>query len=483
MLCLQDQGEQEVTIMSSIKTDITVESLGGIDTRPSRERSRFSTGQNFYSSGGSIYTRPGTTEIESTFTGEIVAMFQAPLPGSKTTLIAQQGNKLYHWVDGVWTEKYTLTSSDPIQATRFINKLLMVNGTDRVSYDIGAGTYETLVAISGTTIIPALEYITVWKFRPFGWMPSTSSSHVLYFAGYDANSVIDPKVWPPTFTLNIGGSSGSPIFGVFPAGNHMIALTESTYVPIYGSTEDDFEIGTAGETNVLRPGVIENINDLVMWVGKDVTDRMSVYLYSGTDPVSVEAPIQGFLGDIDLSTLYTKSFLSQFWIICPSISTTKVFVYDTKEREWFVYLFPFKIVSGSVFGEYLNDDFIILGSSSRVIKLDPQAITDIDDNDIITSFTWGPFSIESRKLKPKSLHVTSTAHSNFTLGVIQVADDNTEPVSQDLSFSAVSPVKQVTKVLRVTRDIGYNISYRITTSDKVNRLTGMSLVVKGKGLK
>ena len=76
---------------------------------------------------------------------------------------------------------------------------------------------------------------------------------MLYFCGYDDNSMIDPTVWPPTFTLNVGGTVGSPIFGAFDAGNVLLVLTENSYTPIYGNTEEDFEVSTAGQTNVLRP--------------------------------------------------------------------------------------------------------------------------------------------------------------------------------------------------------------------------------------
>lgn len=471
------------------KTASNVKSMGGIDTRASREISRFSEGANFYTRGKSLFTRPGTTlitpvtdPVTNPFTGEIVAMVQAPLPGADTILIVQHGTHLWHLVDGTWTDKYTLTSAEPVRACRFINKLLFVNGTDKIQLDIATQVYSSLV-VAGTNAIPDLEYLTAWKFRAWGYSPSGSDSHMLHFCGYDVNDMIDPTVWPPDFTLNIGGSSGSPIFGIFPAGNHMLALTETTYAPVYGNTEDDFEIGTAGITSVLRPGVIESINGVIIWLGKDINSKLCVNLYSGTEPVIISDPIQNYLSEISLSTVYTKSFFNQFWVISPGTSTTKVFVYDTSEREWFIYDFPFKITSGTMFGEYLSDDYIYIGSLANVIKFDPSATTDILNQSIITSFTWGPVTEDSRVLKPKTIHIIAEPSNDFTITATQVVDDNPEPSGLSIPFTAGTTVKQVTESIKAARDKGRNISYRFTTSDHIDKLNGLTVVYKERGIK
>ena len=222
MQCLSLTSVGEVITMSKVASNTNT--MGGIDTRPNKNASRFYEGSNFYTRAGSLFSRPGTVLIDSNFEGDVVAMIQAPLPGHDTVLIVQVGHKLYHLVDDTWTLKYTLTSDTPVKSCRFINKIIMVNGTDRIIYDIENDSYETLV-VSGVEEIPELEYVTAWKFRAFGWSPNTADSHMLKFCGYDDDDMIDPKVWPPSFTLNIGGSAGSPIFNAFPAGNHLLVLT------------------------------------------------------------------------------------------------------------------------------------------------------------------------------------------------------------------------------------------------------------------
>jgi hypothetical protein len=468
------------------KTPSNVKNFGGIDTRFARESSRFSEGENFYTKGGALFSRPGTTLVTSVetnpFTGDILAMIQAPLPGQDTVLIAQNGYHLWHLVDGTWVDKYTLSSPAPVKACRFINKLLLVNGTDRIQLDIATQVYSTLV-VAGTDAIPALEYLSAWKFRAFGWSPSGSDSHMLKFCGYDGNSMIDPTVWPPDFTLNIGGSAGSPIFGVYPCGNHLLALTETTYVPIFGNTEEDFEVSTSGTTSVLRPGVIEEINGLIIWLGKDINGKLVINLYSGTEPIAISDPIQGYIGDISLSTVYTKSFLNQFWVISPGATTTTAYVYDTSEKEWYIYTFPFRIVSGTVFGEYLNDDYIYLGSSPNVIKFNPTASTDILNNTITTSFVWGPINKDNRTLKPKTVHVIAEPENDFDLSVVQIIDDNPEPTALVLSFESGTTLKQVTETLKASRDKGYNMSYRFSSLNKINKLNGLTVVFKERGVK
>lgn len=480
MQCLSLTGVGEVITMSKVASNTNT--MGGIDTRPNKNASRFYEGSNFYTRAGSLFSRPGTVLIDSNFEGDVVAMIQAPLPGHDTVLIVQVGYGLYHLVDDTWTLKYTLTSDTHVKSCRFINKIIMVNGTDRIIYDIENDSYETLV-VSGEEEIPELEYVTAWKFRAFGWSPNTADSHMLKFCGYDGDDMIDPKVWPPSFTLNIGGSAGSPIFNAFPAGNHLLVLTETTYTPVYGNTEDDFEVGTSGQTNVLRPGVAEEINGLVLWLGKNINGELNVNLYSGTEPIDISGPIQDYLPSIDLETVFTKAFLNQFWVISPDTDETRVYIYDTSEAEWFIYDFPFKIVSGTVFGEYLKDDYVYLGSSPKVIKLDPEASTDIDDNVIMTSFTWGPINRDSRTLKPKSVHIIAEPETSFKLYVKQIVDDNPEPISVAVPFISSKPVKQITETVRASRDKGQNLSYCFYTGDKINRLNGLTTVYKQRGLK
>lgn len=466
----------------SFKDDLTIKKIGGIDTRPSRESARFSEGKNFYTRGGSMFSRPGSVVLATAPMGTVTSMYSAPIPGSDTLLIVQLGNKVYHYVDETWTEKYTLSSAVPLKYTRFINKVVMVNGTDRIMMDITTGVYETLV-VAGVTQIPELAYTTTWRFRVWGWNPLASDAHLLKFCGYDENTMIDPKVWPPTFTLNVGGTAGSPVFGAFSAGNHLLVLTETTYTPIYGNTEEDFEIGTSGTTSVLRPGVMEEINGVILWLGKDVNNRLIVNIYSGTEPVTISEPIADYLDDVDLEKVFTKSFFNQFWVINPRTTDTLVCVYDLQEREWFIYELPFVVSSGTVFGEYLKDDYIYLGSATRVIKLDPLVDTDINDADIITAFTLGPIAVESRILKPKTVHVTAIPSNNFTLSLTQVVDDNPEPTSLPIPFTTTSPVKQVTENIKVSRDKGYNMSYRFSTTDKINKINGFTVIFKGKGLR
>jgi len=464
------------------KSSSNIKKMGGIDTRFARESSRFSDGKNFYTRGGSLFTRPGTSIVESPLTSDIISMVSAPLPGQKTILIVQQGNKLFHLKNKVWAEKYTLTSDKPLKYCRFINKILMVNGTDKLAYDIVFDNYSS-IAGSGDDAMPNIEHLVTWRFRPFGWSPNTSESHMLRFSGYDEDDMIDPSVWPPSFSLNVGGASGSPIFAAFASGNHLLVLTESTYTPVFGNTENDFEIGASGMTSVLRPDTAGAIDDNVLWLGKDITGHLVVYLYSGTEPVIISEPIQDLIPFIELDTVFTKTFLNQFWVICNGKTDSRVLIYDVSEREWFVYEFPFTISSGTVFGEYLDDDYIYIGSSSTVIKLDPLVNTDIDNNVITTSFIWGPIGMNNRMLKPKTLYVVAEPSNDFNLAVTPIIDDNEEPEAVVLIFESLSNIKQVTESIRVPRDKGYNMSYKFSTTDNINKINGLTVVYKAKGEK
>jgi hypothetical protein len=178
-----------------------------------------------------------------------------------------------------------------------------------------------------------------------------------------------------------------------------------------------------------------------------------------------------------------KVFRSQLWVICPGTTTSRVFVFDTVEKEWYIYDYPFKITAGTMFGEQGQEDFIYLGSNPGVIKCDPLVDTDIGSNDITTSFKWGPVSMNNRELKPRTLYVVGEPENDFTLNVTEILDNNPEPNALPIPFKATTPVKQVTEPLRVPRDKGYNMSFLFETTNKINKLNGLTAVFKAKGEK
>ena len=107
----------------------------------------------------------------------------------------------------------------------------------------------------------------------------------------------------------------------------------------------------------------------MLWVGKDISGELVVNIYTGTEPTIISGPIQEYLDDIDNNGVFTKSFLNQFWLVSPGTTTTRVFVYDVTEGEWFIYDFPFVLQSGTEFGEYLKDDDIYFWDIIRSSKI------------------------------------------------------------------------------------------------------------------
>lgn len=455
----------------------TINSITGIDTRHTAPANSMRGGKNFRTRGGALMTRPGCSIVETPFSTSVVSLFQAGMPTKKTRLLAQEGTNLWQRTESSWTKiKQNLTDGKTLRGCRFIDKLILVNGSERLQYDIKNGTISSLV--TGSDPIPELEYVITWKSRVWGWAPSKSNSNFIRFCGYDDDDMIDPKVWPADFTLDISRDSGSPILMAMPSINHLLVLAKNGFWQVYGDTEEDFSIQYGGAACVVSPEVCNMVGNLIFWLGEE-RGKKTIYVYSGTSPVPISGPIDDLLQKISLDQVTSLSFLNQYWLVANEGPKSTVFVYDVEEKTWYIYEYPFNITCGSPFAEYRETETMIVGTKDMGLLALDESPRDITEP-ITTEFVF-ELDAKSREFKSRTLHINAEPKRPFTLEIYLSADGKEEQPVKYVSFDkAEGAVFKPTKLGRIK---GRTCRIRIRSTDRIEEIQEIGLVIKPRAVK
>jgi hypothetical protein len=284
---------------------------------------------------------------------------------------------------------------------------------------------------------------------------------------------MNKDVWPPDHSLTIGSSEGTSIIEAIPFNTHLFLLTRRNSWRIYGYSKDDFEVNTGGSVGVYGTNFVQLVGEIIMWVGND----KRVYAYSGSDTYPISQQIDELLYDKDMGSAFTHTDGVRFWLVFPS-SHTICFVFDLLEKNWYIHEFPFRIKS--VVTYYGTEQFLYFGTEDgRIIKF----AGDGDDVGIPieTEFVLGPFDIESRSMKIKSVQVNTEARRPFTLTFEPYVDNEARTFSPiDLD---VEPGLQKTHRVRLSGVKGQNVAIRITSQQRIDELQKLTLAGFVKGVK
>lgn len=473
--------------------------LGGLDTRVNREDDRLSDGMNFYTRNKALFTRPGLLSMNSI---SMQKMFTGKLPGGETVILAQNNNRLRQKVssyfdDSVWGSllSYTLSSDNLLSSCVFQSNIILANGVDRIKYNLTDGSITSLDRSgSNDDDIPLISKVISWKGRLFGWATvgtyATEHGNLLRFSGYDGDGIPDITYWPPDFSLNIGGDDGSQIKAVFASDSHLLCLTDTRFVQVFGDNEDNFEITQGGNTQVLNEECCTKVNNVIYWLAKDLNDHYAVMRYTGTEPVKVSYAVDSLLDKYLTENTFMREVNNQLWIICPQVAGTQIIVYDDSEAEWFRYELPVEVTDLIYYQTLDGQDTAIVLVQDRIIHLMEGVGEDsygyIEDDEeleaqapIITSFTIGPLNISDVTMKAKSIYFTALSENDYNLTVTQIVDQRT------LSSKVVNVKRgnQSTTYMKLARVKGKNIAFLVTSNQSINNLFNVSFVYNQKAVK
>ena len=466
---------------------ILLDKVMGIDHRFSKDVFHFYEGRNFFTKSGSLFSRFGTKIMAtSPDSSEIKSMFPVVMPTVTSSIIFQQGITLRKLQGTTFTAPKTDCNAATFKGCRWLNSLILVNGHDKLRYNFSTDAFTDLTVVGDSTV-PNLERVVSWKSRVFGWMPSSSTGHILYFCGYDINGMVDPTVWPPVFTLDIGGDVGSPILAALPSSDHLLCLTENSFIQVYGNTESDFTRLYGGSTNVLNSDVCQAINGIIFWIGKDLEGMFTVYVYSGTSATPISEPIAGFLQQVDFSKVFTASIGNQYWIICPNEGEdlTTCYIYDIIEKDWYIYDIPgilSNVVNYDIGG--VSDNIVMSTNEGLLVNSDPSILDDYDASAVNTRFTVGPINSGNLMMKSRTLYVTALVKNSFLLDLSLTVDGKEEKMSKSLEFDLGDFGERLVTIMKKLPKVrGRNMYINFSSIEKIENLQSISYVISPRGVK
>jgi hypothetical protein len=475
---------------------IAIPSFGGINYLPNRSAGQASWGRNFYTKNGSLFTRGGYSTITAPDLPDgpfpIISLHSAGAGKVTTRLLAQVDGFLYRLLSdvGVFTEIESAvgsgkmysgcwTSYASVDDTAPTTYLLLGNGTKMYAYAIAGDRLETIVQdVTGTGSLPQMGNFIAYGGPAggfaFGWWPNGSTPNVINFNGYDDETPqqISKDYWPPDFVITLNVPGTEPVLDCFAIGGYMLILTPHTYTMLQGINEDNFEWDTYGGTGELQMGVSALVGDSVFYLGSD----LRVYETAGSGPAPVSEPIDYYLRQENFNGAYPAFALGingQYHLFVPNATTTRDYVYDTDEGEWYVNEYAFIATCGCIHGDYLQTQYIHLGTADgQIVKLDDSA----DDNGtaIETQLVLGPFP-DTVRSRVTTLRLVSQPSAAFTVNAYCKTDEYAETSPAYFDFVADGTTQTVKQYL--PGQIGYNSQIRLGTTDSVNLMQGLITVV------
>lgn len=464
---------------------LSVTSFGGINKLHTRELGQMSEGKNFFTRNGVLVTREGSTTLTSTpFSGAIRSIHSAVRVGYPPYLIVEDSTGLWRYNNVSWRRISTDIGTYPYSGLAYYNNLILVNGPKKYAYDLTSDTLTPLQNVSGS-YVPDMELITSFKDILFGWGPHMPISDVVHFNGPDpeANLPRSKDSWPAAFNIRVPDDTGSPVVACVPAGAQLLIFTYYKYYVLYGDNEDNFTLAPGGAVGVFSERTAAQVGDYVIWLDVDNTGYKRVYAYSGTQPYVISQPVEELLNTLPSSVFSNAKAYglgSRFWLILPQTNKTQAFIFDTEEKQWFIYEFPYVITCATMH----NDEVYFGTQDGKIVRLDETLSTD-NGTAITTEFVIGPIQIpDARKFKVKTLWVNADPKSSFTLQAYISADGSPEAGPYTASFSVGGEITQQVKIRgELGGHRGRVVYLRVTSQDKIDELQGFSLTVMPLGVK
>ena len=461
---------------SNNKTPLEIKKFGGINTLPNRQLGQSSAGKNFYTVGGKFRTRPGLIAAPGidALTKEIRSLHFAKTGSSGERFLAETVDGIYYYDSGWDLIDSAYASNYGFSSAIWRNEIILAGGNKMNLFGIETPTMTEDFTTGDEGGGIAGEGVAVFKDRAFLFGPNYTH-YEIPFNGY--TYVPDPDTgdpteeiedvsilaWPEKFKLS--ANDGGDVLSVIPVGSSVFILTDNGYWHLYGNNEDDFEIIRQGNVGCYDLNHGQLVGDIICWLGKD----KKTYIYTGSTAEHVSGPIDKYLSaqTFSATTVRCHSFSGQFWIIFRGTTTT-AYVFDTVEKQWYIYEFPVNISAAC-----MRNNIIHFGTSTGAIL---QFIEGINDNGttITTDFTLGPINMQSRKIKVKNFYVSANSGNDFDLDISSVVDDYEESSSKICSFNEGS---ESTQTVKVNSRKGLDIYVKISSTDIINELTRGTITV------
>lgn len=319
---------------------------------------------------GAVKLRPGVTLLGDQIASgtDILGLHQFLDEGTGTNdqLLAVNGTKVYYNNAGTWTETRTgLTSGKKARFTNFIDRVLMVNGTD-VPFGWNGNPND---AWSNTNLGGAPLGHFIENFRSRVWILGTDSnpSRIEY-------STVESSVGVITWDSNeqfIDISDGEDITGAKRSPRALLVFKPSHFYRIYGINETDpdpqITVGTYSHESIIthKDGIY--FHD---W------NNAAFHKYQGSSPVEISKPIQPYLEGVTLANRNDvagwKDSDHAYWsvgdITLNDVTFTNVvFRYTISTEVWTIYSYPQQFLIGAMYDDGTTREPVVGDADGNVL--------------------------------------------------------------------------------------------------------------------
>jgi len=480
-----------------MKKTINVPGFSGINNLNIKDTNEIVTGKNFRTFQGELVSRKGNIILtEKIFDNTVKSIHSCGVPQMTSRLLVQEGTNL--WLKNgtdAWQNLSTTISSAQLNSTQWStfregrdSQLVLSNGANNYLFNINAGTdISELTNMNEISYdVPNMEKVTTHQGRVFGWSPNYAPANTIKFNDYitigedaDAKKYIDIDYWNPAFQIDPSNINETTLeFISFDT--HGLALTNRGAYRLEGYDETNFSTSVVGKYPVYGMNCASKVSNYIIYVGRD-SNKLKVYAYSGSDIVSIGEKIEEELNSRTFTKIFTIGHDGKFYIFMPDASDTKVFIFDTIEKQWYIDIYEKIFTCASIHHEnFLEKGFLYVGTDNGdLVKFDNTATTDFGVTTYSTEFEY-LLELGREKSKLKRIWITAEPKHNFTLNVVCQGDNNLETETFVCNFVEG---EQMIHKLKIRRAKGSNMRIKFFTDDDIDKLVHVSFVVIPKKLK
>lgn len=241
-------------------------------------------------------------------------------------LMTVVGTAWRYWDGTAFQGIATLTGNGPAESVDFMGKTVLVNGTDRKSWD---GTTVTDIS----AIPEGAKYITLHDNRLY----CSDGSQTVYFSAL--RKIDDWSTVNDSGAIVAETSDGSGVTCVRAYNNHVIIGKKKACFELYGNNPSNFELVTISlNIGVVSHRSFKEINKYAYWLSYDGVCEYG----GGLAPKVISKNVKGFIDRINWSAIsqaVAGTDGTRYYLAIPiddSSVNNIVLVYDTENKEWYV---------------------------------------------------------------------------------------------------------------------------------------------------
>jgi len=410
---------------------------------------------------GAVKSRPGTTLLGNQISAgtDILGLHQFldEGAGSNDKLVAVHGTVAYYLSASTWTSKRTgLTTGLKARFTNFLDRIMMVNGTDEtLGWDGGAGSFDT------TNLVSAPKGHFIDNFRSRAWIANTDDnpSRAWYSTVVSSAGAI---TWDTSEQfIDASPGDGEDITGIkkSPRAILLFKPTHTYRIFSYNEADPDPQIPVGTYSN-------ESIVDTKAGIFFHDWQNAAFHLYAGSMPTEISKPIKPYLEGVTLANRNDvagwKDTDHVYWsagdITLNGVTFSNVvFRYTISTQVWTIYSYPTQFLVGTYYDDGLTLEPIIGDNDGNIQRFN---LGNTDNGTPITySLVTKWHDLSGVRSNTDTITKLSALHRNGQGAKLQYQVDFPE---RENSWESIGQLEKVPAHIFDTEITGKRIRFRLS---------------------